>query len=234
MMSLLWDSPDAPVRASVVVLHGFARSARNMAGIAGFLANRGCLTVRPSIPSFTARRSLHDPVWLDDFGVQIIAAVRERALGMPLIGIGHSAGGAVVAGWSDHLDGLLLLDPVDRHHRVRRCAADPRHPPVRVITADPSACNRHGRTVRMLADVGCVEPGRTWTRIDGTSHPDPERVPATGLAADVPDPDPLARLACGSSGSATLVCRWATAIGADVDALIAGAASGSQPGPLTP
>lgn len=232
-MSLLWDSPDAPARAGIIVQHGFARSAQNMAGIAGLLADRGCLTVRPSIPSFTVRRSLHDQAWLDDFGIQVITDVRQRAPGMPLIGIGHSAGGAVVAGWSDHLDGLLLLDPVDRHHRVQRCAADPRHPPMRVITADPSACNRHGRTVRMLAAVGCVEAGVTWTRIVGSSHPDPERVPATGLASDVPDPDLLARLACGSSGSATLVCRWGTAIGDDVEALIAGASAGWPPGPLT-
>lgn len=211
-MSLRWDSPDAPVRAGVIVQHGFARSSAHMAGLAELLTAHGCLTVRPSIPSFTARRSLHDPGWLDAFGSRIGAVMRDRAPGVRLIGIGHSAGAAVIAGWSTFLDGVVLVDPVDRHHRIERLAADVQRPPLRVSTADPSACNRHGRAVDMLAATGCVEQGRTWVPIAGASHADPERVPVSLQPADVPAADLVARLACGRGGSPAVVCRWGRVI----------------------
>jgi len=211
-MSLRWDSPDTPVRAGVILLHGFARSPQNLAGVAGLLATHGCLTVRPAIPSFTARRSLHDPGWLDVFGNRVGALMRERAPGVRLIGIGHSAGAAVIAGWSTFLDGVVLVDPVDRHHRIERLGADMQRPPLRVSTADPSACNRHGRAVDMLAALGCVELGRTWVPIAGASHADPERVPVSLQPADVPAADLVARLACGRGGSPTVVCRWGRVI----------------------
>ena len=218
---LLWDSPDAPARAGIIVQHGFARSPQKMAGIAGLLGDRGFLAVRPSIPSFRIRRSLHDATWLDAFGDRIVAVLHERAPGVPVFGIGHSAGAAVVAGWSGLLDAIVLLDPVDRHSRIDRCAADSQRPPMRVITADPSACNRHGRATRMLADRGCVEADRTWVRIEGTSHADPERVPVSLHARDVPASDPLARWACGPGGTPDAVCRWGRAIVEDVEELLA-------------
>lgn len=218
-MTLLWDSPTGSIRAGVIVAHGFARSARHMAGIAGLLMQQGCLVVRPEVPSFSVRRSLHDPSWLDRFGEHIVATLRVRAGGVPLIGIGHSAGAAVVCGWSAQLDGLVLLDPVDRHRRIDKCCAQD-HPPYRVITADPSACNRHGATARGLAAAGELVPGRTWVSIAGSSHADPERVPASGKPDDVPAPDLLARLVCGRGGSAETVCRWGGVIRGNVDDLI--------------
>lgn len=200
------------MRAGVIVQHGFARSPQHMVGIAELLTAHGCLTVRPSIPSFTLRRSLHDPHWLEAFGGRVTAQMRERAPGVRLIGIGHSAGAAVIAGWSTFLDGIVLLDPVDRHHRIERLAADVQRPPLRVSTADPSGCNRGGRAVAMLAASGCVEQGRTWVPIAGASHADPERVPASLHPADVPAADLIARLACGRGGSPTVVCRWGRVI----------------------
>jgi len=220
-MSLRWDSPDTSVRAGVIVQHGFARSPQHMAGIAGLLAGHGFLAVRPSIPSFVVRRSLHDEKWLDRFGSRIGAAMRERAPGVRVIGIGHSAGAAVIAGWSTFLDGIVLVDPVDRHHRIERLAADVQRPPLRVSTADPSPCNRHGRTVSMLAGAGCVEQGRTWWPIAGASHADPERVPVSLQPADVPATELLARLACGRGGSPDVVCRWGRVILDAVGELIA-------------
>jgi hypothetical protein len=217
--TLLWNDPAGPVRAGIIVQHGFARSPRHMAGIAELLAERGYLVVRPHIQSFRVRGSLHDATWLDGFGQHIVQTLRDRAGGVRLIGIGHSAGAAVVCGWAQHLDGLVLLDPVDRHRRIATCFAGD-HPPSRVITADPSACNQWGAAVRRLCASGSLIPGRDWVSIAGSAHADPERIPASLQPRDVEDADLLARLACGRGGSAEVVCRWGAVIGDYVDDLI--------------
>lgn len=222
MMSLLWDEPVGPVRAAVIVQHGFARAPQRLAGIAGLLAARGLLVVRPRVPSLRPRHSLQDSRWLDDLGREIISQIRRRAGDRPIIGVGHSAGAAVVSGWSADLAGLILLDPVDRHGRIADLArADARNDvPLRVISADPSGCNRHGRAAESLAAAGRIEAGTTWVTIEHTAHQDPERIPASLEPADVADDDLLARWACGRGGTSERVCRWGHRLVEDIEAFL--------------
>lgn len=222
-MSSLWDSPDGQVRAAIIAQHGFARSPERLSGIAGALCERGFLVVRPEVPSLRPRHSLQDPRWLDALGQEIVAEIRGRAGRVPILGVGHSAGAAVVSGWASHLAGLVLLDPVDRHGRIERLGRDDptgMAPALRVISADPSACNRHGLAARRLAAAGCLRAGSTWTTIEGTAHQDPERIPASLAIEDVRDSDLIARLACGRGGTADSVCRWGSRLVEDVEQIV--------------
>lgn len=221
-MSLLWDDPVGSVRAAVIIQHGFARTPEHLAGLAGAAAANGFLVVRPRVPSLRPRNSLQDEAWLDTLGAEVRAAIQRRAGHLGIIGVGHSAGAAVVSGWSRDLDGLILLDPVDRHGRIDRLGrTDPGgdEPPIRVISAEPSSCNRHGLAARRLAAAGCIRAGSTWTLINGTAHPDPERIPASLAPADVADSDLLARLVCGRGGDAEAVCRWGETIVEELESM---------------
>lgn len=214
MKPLLWSDPRGPVRAAVVLQHGFARTPERLSGLAQLLADQGVLVARASIPSWTPRNSLHDVSFLQAVGETVIGRLRERAPDAAVLGIGHSAGAAVVAGWMPKgLEGVILLDPVDRHRRIAGLVGTCAPESIRVITADPSSCNRHGAATRMLVEAGLINAGRSWQSIRHTSHPDPERIPATLDPADVGPTDLVARWACGRGGNADAVCSWgATAL----------------------
>lgn len=221
-MSLLWDSPPGSMRAAVIIQHGFARTPQHLAGLAGAVADRGFLVVRPRVPSLRPRRSLHDEGWLDALGQEVVSAIRSRVGNLPIIAVGHSVGAAVVAGWGPDLTGLILLDPVDRYGRIDQVGRADRsreHPPLRVFSADPSSCNRHGRAALRLAAAGYIRAGSTWIRMDGTAHPDPERIPTSLSPVDVHDSDLLARLACGRGGAPTAVCRWGEMIVREIESV---------------
>lgn len=209
MRSLLWNEPRSPLRAAVVLLHGFARGPQRLSGLASVLAGVGALVARPTIPSWTPWNSLHDESYLHHLGQEVARAMSERAPDVPLIGIGHSAGAAVVSGWMRQgLDGVILLDPVDRHRRIAGLVDACTPSAIRVITADPSSCNRHGAATRRLASAGLVLADASWRRITNTAHPDPERIPGTLEPGDVRPSDAIARWACGRGGSAEAVCEW--------------------------
>ena len=213
MKPLLWSEPRGLIRAAAVLQHGFARTPERLSGLAQLLADQGVLVVRASIPSWTPRHSLHDESFLQAVGETVVSRLRERAPDAAVLGIGHSAGAAVVAGWMPQgLEGVILLDPVDRHHRIAGLVGTCAPESIRVITADPSPCNRHGAATRMLAEAGLVSIEETWRSIEGTAHPDPERVPATLNPADVRPTDLVARWACGRGGDADAVCAWGVAI----------------------
>ena len=223
MKPLLWSEPRGLIRAAAVLQHGFARTPERLSGLAQLLADQGVLVVRASIPSWTPRHSLHDESFLQAVGETVVSRLRERAPDAAVLGIGHSAGAAVVAGWMPQgLEGVILLDPVDRHRRIAGLVGTCAPESIRVITADPSSCNRHGAATRMLVDAGLISNGRTWQRIPHTSHPDPERVPATLDPADVGPTDLVARWACGRGGNADAVCAWGATTLRYLDDLLTG------------
>lgn len=223
MKPLLWSEPRGPMRAAAVLQHGFARTPERLSGLAQLLADQGVLVVRASIPSWTLRHSLHDESFLQAVGETVVSRLRERAPDAAVLGIGHSAGAAVVAGWMPQgLEGVILLDPVDRHRRIAGLVGTCAPESIRVITADPSSCNRHGAATRTLVGAGLISNGRNWQSIPHTSHPDPERVPATLDPADVGPTDLVARWACGRGGNADAVCAWGATTLRYLDDLLTG------------
>ena len=141
------------------VQHGFARSGRNLDGVAGLLSAAGIASARPDISSFTRRGSMHDPEFLTRVTLAMADAIDAGVLRADRgrwIGVGHSAGAAVVAHAAATLRArgsaprsLVLLDPVDTVGGLLAAAlpglAD------QAMTAfelDPSRCNRHGTTDR--------------------------------------------------------------------------------------
>lgn len=206
-----WTAPVGDGRGWAWVQHGFLRSGAGLAGLAGLLSRAGYAVVRPDIPSLRPTRSMHDPRWLTDVALTVSRAVDvgiPQSRGIESAGpwslLGHSAGGAVVVHVAACLAArhrgagvasLLLLDPVDTVGGILS-AALPGAPRGLVHACRPSRCNRGGATVRDLA-------GRDWPVIDhpGLAHPDPERIPASARAQDVPEAPGWLGALCGTPGS---------------------------------
>jgi len=206
-----WTAPVGDGRGWAWVQHGFMRSGAGLAGLAGLLARAGYAVVRPDIPSLRPTGSMHDARWLTEVALTVSRAVDvgiPQSRGVQASGpwslLGHSAGGAVVVHAAACLAArhrgpgvasLLLLDPVDTVGGLLS-AALPGAPRGLVHACRPSRCNRGGATVRELADRG-------WPVIDhpGLAHPDPERIPASARAEDVPDAPAWLGAVCGAPGS---------------------------------
>lgn len=212
-----WTAPSTPGRGWAWVQHGFARNSSRMRGIAGLLASLGYAVVCPDIPSVRPVRSMHDTRWLTEVSVTIARAVESgipAARGVDADGpwtfVGHSAGAAVVVHAAACMDArqaaataaMVLLDPVDTvggllAASLPAVSAGPGHV---VHACRPSRCNRHGVTVGFL-------DGQGWPVIEhpGLAHPDPERIPARPVPADVEAPSPLLARICGTPGTAAAV-----------------------------
>ena len=206
-----WTAPVGDERGWAWVQHGFMRSGAGLAGLAGLLARSGYAVVRPDIPSLRPTRSMHDARWLTEVALTVSRAVEvgiPQSRGVQASGpwslLGHSAGGAVAVHVAACLSArhrgpgvasLVLLDPVDTVGGLLSGAL-PGAPRGLVHACRPSRCNRGGATVRELAGVG-------WPVTDhpGLAHPDPERIPASALAADVPHAPAWLGALCGAPGS---------------------------------
>ena len=211
-----WTPGRGHVRGWVWLQHGFARSGRHLEGLAEALAADGMSVVRPDIRSLSPRRSLHDADYLTAVAVTIARAVeaglpqaRGVDVGSGWVGMGHSAGAAVVCHAAAVLAargsgagaprGLVLLDPVDTVGRLLGAALPglPASVPIVALACPPSRCNRRGETVaglRASGRVGVVDQPRL-------SHADPERIPGSLRPHDVVAAHRAARWACGPGGS---------------------------------
>ncbi len=99
-----WRPAAGDPRGWIWVQHGFSRSARHMAGVAELLSAQGYVTVAPDIATLRPWRSMHDVTWLTSVATTIARALEVGLLdargiptGGPMIGVGHSAGAAIVA-----------------------------------------------------------------------------------------------------------------------------------------
>ena len=224
-----WNPPRGPVRGWAWVQHGFARSARRLGGLGALLAEHGIATVRPELASLRPRHSMHDRVFLTSLTLAVahavdVGVVRRAGVetGADWIGVGHSAGSAVVVHAAAVLgshgspaSGLVLLDPVDTVGRLLHSAlpalgvggrgegngGEAMPVSIAAFALRPSRCNRHGAASEWIAEL----PGAAVVRRDDLSHPDPERIPAQLRADAVPPPDRVAALACGRPGDAEAV-----------------------------
>jgi alpha-beta hydrolase superfamily lysophospholipase len=214
--------------------HGFGRRASALAGCAGMLASLGIAVVRPDIAWWRPKRSMHDATWLTAMSVTLARAVeagipqaRGVGVGAPAVWtlVGHSAGGAVVGHAAACLEArepgsvaiLVLLDPVDTVGGLLAGALPALDGAAdgglrarsRVHACRPSRCNRRGATVADLR-------ARRWAVTDhDLSHPDPERIPASGPALA---PDPWAARLCGAPGSGAEVLALTDAVRAEAGA----------------
>lgn len=232
-----WTSGTDPTVGWAWIQHGFARRGRHLDGLAGALAAAGISGVRPDIASLTPRHSMHDPAFLTAVALTVARAIES---GMPQgrgvdvdatswVGVGHSAGAAVVAHVAgvlsarpvgpESLRGLVLLDPVDTVGGLLRAALPglPPELPIVALALPPSRCNRGGETVAWLARTGRVEV----LHLPDLSHADPERIPASLLPADVAPAGAAARWACGPAGSADRVAALGEVTVAQVRGLLA-------------
>lgn len=211
-----WTAGREPAVGWAWLQHGFARGGHHLAGLAGALAGAGISAVRPDIASLTPRRSMHDVAYLTAAAITVGLAVesgiptgRGIGTGSGWVGIGHSAGAAVVVHAAAVLAargsgpggprGLVLLDPVDTVGGLLAAALPglPADLPIVALACPPSRCNRGGQTVQWLRRTGRAEV----RDLPGLSHADPERVPASLDPAAVPSAGRAVRWACGPGGT---------------------------------
>ena len=114
-------TPDRPVRAVVVVVHGIHEHSGRYAYVASTLMRRGiavhALDLRGHGQSSGARGQIQGfDEFLDDVQTHL-AEVRAQAGDLPLVLLGHSMGGLVVASYvvergTDGLAGVVLSSPL--------------------------------------------------------------------------------------------------------------------------
>ena len=206
----VWTPAAGGPRGWAWLQHGFARTSAGLAGLASGLAAQGICVVRPDLRSLTPRRSMHDRAYLTAVTLTLAAAVDEgtvAARGVPVsgpwLGVGHSAGAAVVvhaaavlASRPVDIAGLILLDPVDTVGGLL-AGSLPEIPgiPIVAFACPPSRCNRQGRAalqLRARADV---------VDLPLLSHADPERIPGDLRASSVPPAGRVVTAMCGRGGS---------------------------------
>ena len=230
-----WRPAVGEVKGWVWVQHGFSRRARNMAGVAELLSAHGYVTVAPDIATLRPWRSMHDATWLTSVAATMARAVevgliegRGIPVGGPWLGVGHSAGAAIVAHAamvlrathrSDALPrtvdvaGLALLDPVDSVGGLfARALPTLDGLPLEAQTCRPSSCNRQG----ILGDE-LARSGRLVAAYPNLNHGDPERIPRRLDVGDVPAPSRAIAAVCGAPGSPNDVLAMATGLLASVE-----------------
>lgn len=159
----------------VVVVHGFARSKRHMAGWGAHLAGEGYLVIVPT-----------QPAWADhELNGRALAELTDRYRGDRRVAlVGFSMGGltTLLATAHTRVDAWIGLDPVDAGGRGRSVAARLKAPAA-LILAEPEPWNRHGNARTIAAAI----PGErlVWP-VQGGTH----------LDAEWPT-DLLGQLACG-------------------------------------
>lgn len=159
---------------AVVVVHGFSRSKRYMAGWGTDLAGRGMIVAVPTLPSYAGHsRNAEAVARLAELGRAGKWPVDARTNGR--IGlVGFSMGGLVTllaaAKLSPPVDAWAGLDPVEIGGRGAAKAPLVRVPGLALL-AEPSAANWHGNGTTMLKEY--AGPLRIL-RVKGATHCDAE------------------------------------------------------------
>ena len=176
----------AALQPLVVVVHGFSRSKRYMAGWGADLAGHGMIAAVMTQP-YWAKHSLNGQaiarlVELGRAGKWPVDARSNGKVGL----VGFSMGGLTTllaaASLSPPVDAWVGLDPVDHAGRGAAKAALVKVPGLALL-AEPSAFNGQGNALAMLHDYG--GPLQV-IKVTGTTHCD----------AESPS-DILGQLACG-------------------------------------
>jgi pimeloyl-ACP methyl ester carboxylesterase len=211
-VEVLLDGPDDPVGAAIVV-HGFARGPKVLDAVSGALVQRGIAVARPAIKSFGRKDGLTDPAFLDALAPEVAALLPS---GVPVVVMGHSAGGGVAALIAARLlpdvAGLVLVDPNESLTPmlvpgVQAVAELGRHS-IRVAAAEPGRCNRRGLGPRTVMEH---DAGALVVRMVGGTHCEIE-----ADAADL-----VCRTLCGGRSDGARVEALHALLGAWVSALAA-------------
>jgi len=170
--------PQEPSDSAVILVHGFSRSPKRMAGHATALAERGITTWLPDLYSLMwGNKSRQKNVDL------LLGLVRELAgTHLNVILAGHSAGGALsfmtaVEAQGENLPvaSLILLDAVPWDETIE---AAPRLQPLPLLsmTSESSSMNAWLKVEKLHEVIGF-----DFTRLHlvGSSHVDPENPPGT-------------------------------------------------------
>lgn len=189
MVGLYWPEEAAPAPL-VIVAHGFARSRRNMSGWGEHLAAQGFTTAVPDLPSWSNHP--RNGRFIAELRTALCSeeSTRKRIDAQQVGLMGFSAGGlaCLLAATTQPTPAIWVgLDPVDWKGVGAQAA-----PSVRcrayVLTAEPSACNSHGNSGRIISAL----PRCEHHPVAGAVHVD----------AEWPS-DWLAEVACGRSKPAT-------------------------------
>lgn len=140
---------------TVVLLHGFSRSPRDLADIAAMCRSLGADVVAPRLSAWWWPTSTNNTRHLTRFARQLAA----EASG-PIVVIGHSAGGAAGAWITSTLvragakvSMLVLVDAVESPVRsIARSWSVLEHVAITAIIGAPSPCNRNGAFRRWLSE----------------------------------------------------------------------------------
>lgn len=169
-----YERTDGMAKPMVVVVHGFMRSKRNMAGWGADLAAHGMVVAVPTLPTRANHARNADAIaHLVQLGRAGQWKVESRTTGKVGL-VGFSMGGLVTflaaATLSPSVDAWVGLDPVDFQQMGANNAGAVQLPALALL-AEPSPCNQHGNARAMLRRY--AGPLRI-IKIDGASHCDPE------------------------------------------------------------
>lgn len=225
-----WLADQVPSQGTVWLQHGFARSRRRMADLAGHLAASGFAVLTTSLRTAdpharTVQHLADNTPFLTDLaaalgGPELVRSWRRVGLPgsppHPLLPVGHSAGADAAAYVAAELlttpcpvAGVVFLDPV-RSARgdnlgwgvARLAAADV---PVRTVAAPPTRCNADGSGLRRILPL---LSGFAGVLLTSGSHAD----------AEGSSTDRLAQWLCGAVRAdnvatlRTLTTGWLTAM----------------------
>ncbi|MBL9116556.1 MAG: dienelactone hydrolase family protein [Verrucomicrobiaceae bacterium] len=180
---------DAPV---VIVVHGFTRSRRYMAGWGVHLARQGFVVVVPTQPFFSNHvrngRALAGIVKSIRAGTKNLRSADANSVGL----VGFSMGGltTLLAAKQEKVQAWVGLDPVDMNGMGRQVAGSLRSP-CAVLKAEPGMWNMHGNANAMIE---AIKAPKLAFKVVGSKH----------LAPEEPT-DLLGQLACGFKDHKTTV-----------------------------
>ena len=147
-VTLVSYDPAGDPRGTVVLMHGFTRSPRDLQGLAMRAVNRGAKALIPHLGAWWWPRSTNNARYLS----RIAEAVERQRSPGPVVIVGHSAGAPAGAWVAARLVDagvdvsiLVLVDGVESPARtLRRSWPALQRVPVLAICAPASRCNRSG------------------------------------------------------------------------------------------
>lgn len=164
------------------VQHGFSRSARHMAGVAELLSARGYVTVAPDIATLRPWRSMHDVTWLTSVATTIARAIEVGLLDSrgiptagPMIGVGHSAGAAIVA------HAAMVLGSIHRGDRSDANVQDGSHAARGAPSGDGQAQRARVAAPIDVAGLALLDPVDSIGQLFARALPSLDAVPIDSL-----------------------------------------------------
>lgn len=178
-MTIVTLDPAGTPRGTVVALHGFTRSPRDLQGPAQAFAGLGARVLLPHLRAWWWPESTNNTRFL----TRVADAIADLRSTGPVVIVGHSAGAPAGAWIASRLvnrglpvSEVVLVDGVESPARTLR-RAWPSLARVRVtaICGPPSRCNRQGSLGAWLAQAPhAAQPPVVIERLDRMGHGDIE------------------------------------------------------------